>query len=59
MKYPQIDVRDLCVSLGIEYDSAKSTSFYLMLVKDYRFRYEAAQQGVQTDACPRCGGMTP
>lgn len=43
MEYPQIDIRELCNALGIAYDSAKSTSFYLMLVKEYRFRYETAQ----------------
>ena len=56
MEYPQIDIRELCLALGIEYDVTKSTSFYLMLVKDYRFRYKAAQQRAHL-TCATCGAI--
>lgn len=57
MENPQIDVTELCQALGVEYDTAKSASFYLMLVKQYRFRYEAAQQSAHPT--PRKRGENP
>ena len=39
-----ISPEELAHALGIEYDNAKSTSFYLMLVKLYRLYYEAGKK---------------
>jgi hypothetical protein len=57
----KIDIKELCNALGVEYDSAKSSAFYLHMVKEYRSRYNAAQQSVQSDVLEWCGceGFTP
>lgn len=39
-----ISPEELAHALGIEYDNAKSSAFYLMMVKQYRFHYEAGKK---------------
>jgi len=39
-----ISPEELAHALGKEYNNAKSTSFYLMLVKQYRLYYEAGKK---------------
>jgi hypothetical protein len=48
----KIDIKELCNALGVEYDSAKSSAFYLHMVKDYRHLYEAAQQNARLTSYP-------
>lgn len=54
MEYPQIDIRDLCKALGVEYDPANSTAYYLLMATQYRYHYVAAQPSVHRTALP-CG----
>jgi hypothetical protein len=55
----EIDIRELCDALGVKHDIAKSSAYYLHIVRLYRFYYKAAQQDVQATGlyCQHCGDL--
>ncbi len=48
-----ISIEELCKALGVEYDRSKSSAYYLHMVKDYRFHYEASPKNDVT-ICQDC-----